>query len=65
MTCCPYGETTLCQHGRCDECAVQPVHDDEEHAREAECRAKSWQLDGYAICREPAGHAGRHVWEVQ
>lgn len=35
-------------------------------AREpSECRAKSWQLDGFAICRGPAGHDGGHVWEVQ
>lgn len=30
-----------------------------------ECRAKSWQLDGFAICHGPAGHDGGHVWEVQ
>ena len=30
-----------------------------------ECRATSWQLEGHAICRGPAGHDGGHVWEVQ
>lgn len=33
--------------------------------RHAECRATSWQQDGWAICRGPAGHDGGHVWEVQ
>lgn len=30
-----------------------------------ECRAKSWQLDGFAICRERSGHDGGHVRDVQ
>ncbi len=30
-----------------------------------ECGARSWQLDGHAICRQADGHEGRHVWEVQ
>jgi len=29
------------------------------------CRARSWQLDGHAICGKPAGHRGNHGWEIQ
>lgn len=49
----------------------EPLTDDAEsqtaELREwaKECRAKSWQLDGWAICRGPADHDGGHVWEVQ
>lgn len=30
-----------------------------------ECQAMSWQPEGRATCRGPAGHEGGHVWEVQ
>lgn len=42
-TCCPYGETTLCQHGWCDECAYRQQHNQEAHERDAAKRAQ-WEM---------------------
>lgn len=40
------------------DCQARPTYSNE-------CRATSWQLDGFAICRGPAEHDGGHVWDVQ
>lgn len=29
------------------------------------CGVRSVQLEGHAVCREPGGHKGDHVWEIQ
>lgn len=63
----PPGEWDCADHGVVGLWAqrLQPSPDDLSPMPERECRAKSWQLDGFAICRGHAGHEGGHVWEVQ